>query len=235
MKHVQQLTKVKFVGLLLAGAESQEQNPFSRQENAGFSRSELNAACYNADLNPDFKDREGSDISIFMNFAALQHLLNDGNEAIAISFITALRAETSRNGLQQDFYRGKNCSQEEPIVFKHVEAAFYSNLGVAPGLTRMHFHDRFIRGCDTSVLIDSTLDNMAEKDSPANSTRLCGFEVIDTAKAELEVVCPEIVTCAVILAFATRDSAFLVIVSQHPLINFVEKYGYEKDTSSSYI
>lgn len=61
------------------------------------------------------------------------------------------------------------------------------------------------QGCDGSVLIDSTEDNTAEKDSQVNLT-LEGFEIIDAIKEKLEAACKGVVSCADLLAFAARDS-----------------------------
>ncbi|WZZ08835.1 hypothetical protein YC2023_094756 [Brassica napus] len=60
------------------------------------------------------------------------------------------------------------------------------------------------QGCDASVLLDH---EGSERRSPASKT-LRGFELIDDIKSEMEKSCPKLVSCADILAAATRSATY---------------------------
>lgn len=126
--------------------------------------------------------------------------------------------ETAINGtgLRVGFY-DSSCPAAESTVFEVVQKAFKKNRSVAPGLVRLQFHDCFIRGCDGSVLIDSTPSNRAEKDGEMNRNSLQGFRVIKRAKKAVEAICPNTVSCADIVQFASRDSAYLTSPVGYPL------------------
>ncbi|CAM0885484.1 unnamed protein product [Alopecurus aequalis] len=114
------------------------------------------------------------------------------------------------NGLSFDFYKAK-CPQAESIVFNFLRDAIRKDVGLAPALIRIHFHDCFVQGCDGSVLLDKTGDIDSEKIAPPNqSLRPTAFKAINDVRAVLQKACGgPIVSCADIAALAARDSVQL--------------------------
>ncbi|KAL7584844.1 peroxidase 64 [Lactuca sativa] len=111
------------------------------------------------------------------------------------------------NALSSNYY-DQTCPQAESTITSVVKKAMLNDRRVPAALLRMHFHDCFIRGCDGSVLLNSTANNKAEKDGPPNIS-LHAFYVIDHAKKAVEALCPKTVSCADILALAARDAVTL--------------------------
>jgi hypothetical protein len=80
----------------------------------------------------------------------------------------------------------------------------------------------WLKGCDGSVLLNSTKSTKAEKDAIPNLS-LRGFQVIDAAKAAVEKVCPGVVSCADILALVARDAVHMVtlLFSHNACLDFL--------------
>jgi peroxidase len=62
-----------------------------------------------------------------------------------------------------------------------------------------------IQGCDASILIDPLSNQASEKEAGPNIS-VKGYDIIDEIKTELEKKCPEVVSCADILAVSARDA-----------------------------
>ncbi|XP_060202716.1 peroxidase 66-like [Lycium barbarum] len=118
-------------------------------------------------------------------------------------FLVLLTVPLSSATLGVQYY-DQTCPHAENIIYQTIRIASYHNHKVPARILRMFFHDCSIRGCDASVLLDSTPGNKAEKDGPLNIS-LRAFYVIDDAKIKLEKACPQTVSCADILAIAARD------------------------------
>ncbi|CAN8252574.1 unnamed protein product [Cochlearia groenlandica] len=94
------------------------------------------------------------------------------------------------------------CKNVESIVFGVVQAAFNKDSSLAPAMIRLYFHDCFSgNGCDASLLLDG---NSSEKKAPPNLS-VRGYKLIDDVKRAVEKQCDRVVSCADIIALATRD------------------------------
>ncbi|XBI68873.1 hypothetical protein VPH35_048019 [Triticum aestivum] len=101
-----------------------------------------------------------------------------------------------------DFYK-RSCPKAEFIVRDFVQDAVRKDVGLAVGLLRLRFHDCFVQGCDTSLLLAP-----GEQQAPPNlSLRPSAFKAINDIRDHLERECHgAIVSCSDILALAARDS-----------------------------
>ncbi|KAL2333051.1 hypothetical protein Fmac_014264 [Flemingia macrophylla] len=127
---------------------------------------------------------------------------------VALVVLLLLPGSSSAN-LSKNFY-----SEKCPNVFKAVESVVKSAVAKEPrigaSILRLFFHDCFVDGCDGSLLLDDTPSFQGEKTAAANNNSVRGFEVIDDIKSKVEKLCPGVVSCADILAIASRDSVVLL-------------------------
>ncbi|GKV02244.1 hypothetical protein SLEP1_g14701 [Rubroshorea leprosula] len=107
--------------------------------------------------------------------------------------------------LTPDFY-DKTCPGAFAAIDKVVRAAIANESRMGASLLRLQFHDCFVDGCDGSVLLDDTPTMKGEKTAAPNNNSLRGFDVIDRIKAEVESLCPGVVSCADIVIITARDS-----------------------------
>ncbi|KAL4280057.1 hypothetical protein GQ457_03G011180 [Hibiscus cannabinus] len=103
--------------------------------------------------------------------------------------------------LQMNFY-AQSCPKAEKIISDYVKQHIPNAPSLAASFIRMHFHDCFVRGCDASLLLNTT---NGEKNAVPNRT-LRGFDFIDRVKSLVEAECPGVVSCADILTLVARDS-----------------------------
>ncbi|KAG6552032.1 hypothetical protein Mapa_006338 [Marchantia paleacea] len=106
---------------------------------------------------------------------------------------------------QVEFYKSE-CPAARGVIRLIVLSAIIRDWGLPAALLRLQFHDCFVRGCDASILLESNQTHLAEKDGVGNAFSVRGYEVIDAAKRAVERVCPNVVSCADIIALAARDA-----------------------------
>ncbi|XP_021773672.1 peroxidase 57-like [Chenopodium quinoa] len=107
---------------------------------------------------------------------------------------------TATSGLVVGFYDDKCNSDVEDIIDVLCQEEFDQDPTILPALLRLQFHDCFVHGCDASILIDGT---STEKTSDSNGG-VRGYEFIEKLKTAIESECPGVVSCADIIAVATK-------------------------------
>ncbi|XP_015068474.1 peroxidase 51-like [Solanum pennellii] len=126
---------------------------------------------------------------------------------LSISCVSIFMPNLVGAQLKTNFY-AQTCPNVESIVRNVVNQKFKQTFVTIPAVLRLFFHDCFVEGYDASVIIASTAGNTAEKDHPDNlSLAGDGFDTVIKAKAAVDAIpsCKNKVSCADILALATRD------------------------------
>ncbi|ONI24757.1 hypothetical protein PRUPE_2G260800 [Prunus persica] len=120
-----------------------------------------------------------------------------------------LQTATSNAQLSTNFY-SSSCPRVFSTVRSTVQSAIRKEARIGASLLRLHFHDCFVNGCDGSLLLDDTSSFTGEKNAVPNRNSARGFDVVDNIKSAVENVCPGVVSCADILAIASRDSVAIL-------------------------
>jgi len=126
---------------------------------------------------------------------------------LVLTLLAAAATVASAQLSSEDYYDA-SCPAALLTIRSAVATAVLLDRRMGASLLRLHFHDCFVQGCDASVLLDddAAAGFTGEKGAGPNAGSLRGFDVIDNIKTLLELLCPQTVSCADILAVAARDS-----------------------------
>ncbi|KAJ7517252.1 hypothetical protein O6H91_21G015700 [Diphasiastrum complanatum] len=130
-----------------------------------------------------------------------------GITALMITVLNIIDQRWIANAQLSPGFYSNSCPNMESVIQQVIQDKLNTVGPIAASETiRLFFHDCFVEGCDASVLIVSTNNNVAERDATPNlSLGGTGFDTVVEAKTRLEAQCPGVVSCADILAVAARD------------------------------
>ncbi|PHT32671.1 Peroxidase 65 [Capsicum baccatum] len=116
----------------------------------------------------------------------------------------------TQSALTLDYY-AKTCPKFDQIVSEIVHQKQKDFPVTAAATLRVFFHDCAVDGCDASVLIKPNSFTKPELEHDINHS-LAGdaFDLVSRIKTALELSCPGIVSCADILASATRNLIVMI-------------------------
>jgi hypothetical protein len=86
-----------------------------------------------------------------------------------------------------------------------------------------------IKGCDGSILLDG---DDGEKFAQPNQNSVRGYEVIDAIKADLESMCPGVVSCADVVALAAGYGVLFVSTLLHVIVHFFRYIQFARQSSN---
>ncbi|CAI0386480.1 unnamed protein product [Linum tenue] len=129
---------------------------------------------------------------------------------LLLFLLTVLLPPLSHSQLTYDYY-AKTCPKFDDIMRDTVAQKQNTTPTTAAAVLRLFFHDCMVEGCDASTLVAASPLHRTERD-PSLNLDLPGdaFDTVVRAKTALELECPDIVSCADILAVATRNLVALV-------------------------
>ncbi|XP_010551454.1 PREDICTED: peroxidase 6 [Tarenaya hassleriana] len=112
--------------------------------------------------------------------------------------------------LTSDYY-SKSCPDMEETLVRIATDKQIASPTTAAGILRLFFHDCMVDGCDASILVASSPLKKSERDADINlSLPGDAFDLITRIKTAVELKCPGVVSCADILAAATRTLVTMV-------------------------
>ncbi|KAL5200671.1 hypothetical protein ABZP36_021874 [Zizania latifolia] len=130
--------------------------------------------------------------------------------AVFLPALVAIMSPMAAAQLSPNYY-ANICPNLESIVRGAVQQSMAQSPVSAPATLRLFFHDCAVQGCDASVMIINPNGDDEWRSTDDQTLKPEGFLTVVNAKKAVDSVpqCKNQVSCADILALATRDSVFL--------------------------
>ncbi|CAI0549171.1 unnamed protein product [Linum tenue] len=128
---------------------------------------------------------------------------------LLLLLISSVAVNHTQAQLTTNFY-ASSCPNALSTIRTSIRTGIARERRMAASLLRLHFHDCFVQGCDASILLDQSPTITTEKTAPPNDKSARGYQLIDAAKAQLERICPGVVSCADVLAVAAKEASAYV-------------------------
>ncbi|KAI5083416.1 hypothetical protein GOP47_0003159 [Adiantum capillus-veneris] len=124
---------------------------------------------------------------------------------IFLFYITLTRYLAQPQEAGSPDYYANSCPNAESVVRNTLRGSFIRDNTSPAALIRLLFHDCQVNGCDASIMLDSGSDGSAEVEAAAN-LGIRRQDFIVAIKKQLELACPQTVSCADIIALAAREA-----------------------------